>query len=64
MHSELPAPPGTTRMPEHRVAIGERGSFAFATCSCGWYSAARRSRDLARREGAGHLAEFDGGEPD
>ncbi|MEU9047067.1 MULTISPECIES: hypothetical protein [unclassified Kitasatospora] len=56
MHSELPAAPGT-RMPEHRLAISERGSFAFATCSCGWYSSARRSRDLARREGADHLAE-------
>ncbi|MER7772184.1 hypothetical protein [Kitasatospora sp. NPDC096140] len=56
MHSELSAAPGT-RMPEHRVAISERGSFAYATCSCGWYSPARRSRDLARREGAGHLAE-------
>ncbi|MET8624920.1 hypothetical protein ABZW30_14345 [Kitasatospora sp. NPDC004669] len=64
MRSELPVAPGTTRMPEHRVAISERGSFAFATCSCGWYSAARRSRDLARREGAGHLAEYGAGESD
>ncbi|MFJ2192890.1 hypothetical protein ACIOJE_33935 [Kitasatospora sp. NPDC087861] len=56
MHSELPASPGTVRMPEHRVAISERGSFAFATCSCGWYSPARRSRDLARREADDHLA--------
>ncbi|MER7757817.1 hypothetical protein [Kitasatospora sp. NPDC097643] len=62
MHSELPAAPGT-RMPEHRVAVSERGSFAFATCSCGWFSAARRSRDLARREGADHLAES-GADPD
>ncbi|MQS12907.1 hypothetical protein F7Q99_11515 [Streptomyces kaniharaensis] len=60
MHSELPASPGT-RMPEHRIAISERGSFAHATCSCGWYSPARRSRDLARREGADHLAD-NGGE--
>ncbi|MBV6701153.1 hypothetical protein KV557_29275 [Kitasatospora aureofaciens] len=59
MHSELPAAPGT-RMPEHRVAISERGSFAYATCSCGWYSPARRSRDLARREGADHLADSGG----
>ncbi|WP_179852623.1 MULTISPECIES: hypothetical protein [unclassified Streptomyces] len=56
MHSELPAAPGT-RMPEHRLSISERGSFAYATCSCGWYAPARRSRDLARREGADHLAE-------
>ncbi|MFJ2868622.1 hypothetical protein [Kitasatospora sp. NPDC087314] len=56
MHSELPASPGTVRMPEHRVAISERGSFAFATCSCGWYSPARRSRDLVRREADDHLA--------
>ncbi|MEV7022296.1 hypothetical protein [Kitasatospora sp. NPDC093558] len=56
MHSELPAEPGT-RMPEHHVAISERGSFAYAVCSCGWYSPARRSRDLARREGADHLSD-------
>lgn len=62
VHSELPVVPGTTPMPEHRVAVSERGSFAFATCSCGWYSAARRSRDLARREGADHLA-GSGGDP-
>ncbi|MBD0688912.1 hypothetical protein [Streptomyces sp. CBMA123] len=64
MHSELPVAPGTTPMPEHRVAVSERGSFAFATCSCGWYSAARRSRDLVRREGADHLAEYGGEAPD
>ncbi|MEU1289893.1 hypothetical protein [Kitasatospora sp. NPDC005856] len=63
MHSELPATPGTARMPEHRLVVSERGSFAFATCSCGWYSPARRSRDLVRREGAEHLAES-GAEPD
>ncbi|MED7952128.1 hypothetical protein ACFVYP_29645 [Kitasatospora sp. NPDC058201] len=56
MHSELPAKPGTTRMPEHRVAISEHGSFCFATCVCGWFSPARRSRDLTRREAADHLA--------
>ncbi|MFF7458594.1 hypothetical protein [Kitasatospora sp. NPDC008115] len=55
MHSELPAGPGTC-MPEHRVAISERGSFCYATCSCGWYSPARRSRDLTRREADDHLA--------
>ncbi|MGW3078552.1 hypothetical protein [Kitasatospora sp. NPDC001132] len=71
MHSELPVAPGTARMPEHRLAISERGSFAFATCSCGWYAPARRSRDLSRREGADHLAEngagndaANGAEPD
>ncbi|WP_380278142.1 hypothetical protein [Kitasatospora purpeofusca] len=56
MHSELPAVPGTTPMPEHRVAISERGSFCHATCACGWYSPARRSRDLTRREAEDHLA--------
>ncbi|MER7707594.1 hypothetical protein ABTX81_32435 [Kitasatospora sp. NPDC097605] len=65
MHSELPAVPGTTRMPEHRVAISERGSFCYATCSCGWYSPARRSRDLTRREAEDHLGGAEGveGEP-
>ncbi|MEV6973991.1 hypothetical protein [Kitasatospora sp. NPDC093806] len=61
MHSELPAVTGTARMPEHRVAISERGSFSFATCSCGWFAPARRSRDLARREAADHVA-ANGGE--
>ncbi|MFJ9953198.1 hypothetical protein [Kitasatospora sp. NPDC091207] len=61
MHSELPAAPGTTRMPEHRVAISERGSFCYATCGCGWFSPARRSRDLTRREAADHLTENDAG---
>ncbi|MFD0279821.1 hypothetical protein ACFVHB_38835 [Kitasatospora sp. NPDC127111] len=61
MHSELPAASGTTPMPEHRVAISERGSFCFATCCCGWFSPARRSRDLTRREAADHLA-ANGGE--
>ncbi|MER5354739.1 hypothetical protein ABT093_30950 [Kitasatospora sp. NPDC002551] len=56
MHSELPAVPGTARMPEHRVEISERGSFCHATCSCGWYSPARRSRDLTRREADAHLS--------
>ncbi|MFI2612452.1 hypothetical protein [Kitasatospora sp. NPDC018619] len=63
MHSELPAAPGTARMPEHRLAVTERGSFAFASCSCGWYAPARRSRELARREGTDHLAE-NGAGPD
>ncbi len=55
VHSELPDVPGTVRMPEHRVVISERGSFCFATCSCGWFSPARRSRDLTRREADDHL---------
>ncbi|MFJ2776667.1 MULTISPECIES: hypothetical protein [unclassified Kitasatospora] len=63
MHSELPAAPGTTRMPEHRVEIDERGSFSFATCACGWFSPARRSRDLSRREAADHLTEHAGESP-
>ncbi len=57
VHSELPAVPGAVRMPEHRVAISERGSFCFATCTCGWFSPARRSRDLARREADDHLTD-------
>ncbi|MET8697263.1 hypothetical protein ACFVUH_35370 [Kitasatospora sp. NPDC058032] len=57
MHSELPAVPGTTPTPEHCVAISERGSFSLATCSCGWFSPARRSRDLSRREADAHLAD-------
>ncbi|MFC5667039.1 hypothetical protein ACFP3U_29255 [Kitasatospora misakiensis] len=57
MHSELPAVTGAVRMSEHRVVISERGSFCFATCTCGWFSPARRSRDLARREAEDHLAD-------
>ncbi|MFI6447868.1 hypothetical protein [Kitasatospora sp. NPDC050543] len=56
MHIELPPLSGAALTSEHRVEISERGSFCFARCSCGWYSPARRSRDLARREGAAHLA--------
>ncbi|MGW4894141.1 hypothetical protein ACWEQL_18005 [Kitasatospora sp. NPDC004240] len=54
MQSELPVAPGTAQMPEHRVEISERGSFSFASCSCGWFSPARRSRELTRREAAEH----------
>ncbi|MDH6133845.1 hypothetical protein P3T37_003244 [Kitasatospora sp. MAA4] len=69
--SALPDPPAARDRPsdspadavdqesEHRVKITERGSFAFATCGCGWYAPARRSRDLARRDAAGHLVSPD-----
>ncbi|MGW6917926.1 hypothetical protein ACWGB8_29540 [Kitasatospora sp. NPDC054939] len=60
MQIELSAAPGTAQMPEHRVEISERGSFCFATCSCGWFSPARRSRELTRREAAEHLARSPG----
>ncbi|WP_042460183.1 hypothetical protein [Streptacidiphilus jiangxiensis] len=43
--------------PEHLTSVTERGAFAFARCSCGWYSPARRSRDRARRDAEEHHAE-------
>ncbi|MDH6141393.1 MULTISPECIES: hypothetical protein [Kitasatospora] len=39
----------------HLAEVTERGSFAFAACSCGWFAPARRSRDKARRDVAEHL---------
>jgi hypothetical protein len=39
----------------HDVGVHEHGSFTVARCRCGWRSYARRSRDLARREGADHV---------
>ncbi|WP_329566482.1 hypothetical protein [Kitasatospora sp. NBC_01266] len=40
----------------HRVQISERGSFAHASCDCGWFAPGRRSRDRARRDADEHLA--------
>ncbi|WP_233289127.1 hypothetical protein [Kitasatospora sp. MBT63] len=50
-------PSGPVPAAEHRVSVDERGSFAFASCSCGWFAPARRSRDRARRDAAEHLSE-------
>ncbi|WP_371480098.1 hypothetical protein [Kitasatospora sp. NBC_00315] len=63
MHSELSVRPDSAQMPDHRVEISERGSFCFASCSCGWYRPARRSRELARREAEEHLAEIGAAPP-
>ncbi|MDH6112206.1 hypothetical protein P3T36_003616 [Kitasatospora sp. MAP12-15] len=52
----LPDPPAE-RQPAHQVEVTERGSFASAVCGCGWYAPARRSRDMARRDAAGHVAD-------
>ncbi|MEU3597562.1 hypothetical protein ABZ714_02310 [Streptomyces sp. NPDC006798] len=41
--------------PHHDTTTVERGSFALARCVCGWYGAARRSRDRARTDAAEHL---------
>ena len=38
----------------HDVRVEDQGSFTVARCTCGWRSYARRSRDLARREGKDH----------
>ena len=41
---------------EHMIMMVERGPFVVARCGgCGWETFARRSRPLARREGADHL---------
>ncbi|MDH6126325.1 hypothetical protein [Kitasatospora sp. GP82] len=64
MSSELPARPGaaptsiaSAAPSRHRVAVEERGSFCFASCSCGWFAPGRRSRDRARRDTDEHLAD-------
>ncbi|WP_329582592.1 hypothetical protein OG500_21440 [Kitasatospora sp. NBC_01250] len=51
---------GSGSAPAHRTEVSERGSFAHAACSCGWFAPARRSRDRARRDAAEHLAQPDG----
>ncbi|WP_441250841.1 hypothetical protein [Kitasatospora sp. McL0602] len=56
MHSELPARPGAGPTSVHQVATAERGSFCFASCSCGWAAPGRRSRERARRDAEEHLA--------
>ncbi|MFJ8664162.1 hypothetical protein [Streptomyces sp. NPDC093600] len=40
----------------HHTTTTERGSFAIATCSCGWTGPARRSRDRARTDARTHTA--------
>jgi hypothetical protein len=52
----VPTPEGGTPGPAtlHVVAVSERGAFAVAVCRCGWESFARRSREVARREGRDH----------
>nr|WP_142217957.1 hypothetical protein [Streptomyces sp. SLBN-118] len=40
----------------HHTSTGERGSFAFAHCTCGWAGPARRSRERARTDAALHIA--------
>ncbi|NXY98266.1 hypothetical protein HYE82_28630 [Streptomyces sp. BR123] len=40
----------------HTADTTERGSFCLAVCTCGWRGPARRSRDLARKDAAGHTA--------
>ncbi|MEY9876095.1 hypothetical protein ABH931_005602 [Streptacidiphilus sp. MAP12-33] len=42
--------------PEHLTSVTEKGAFAFARCSCGWFSPARRSRERARRDADEHHA--------
>ncbi len=39
---------------DHRTSVTERGSFALARCSCGWFGPARRARDRARRDAREH----------
>ncbi|MDX3233736.1 hypothetical protein [Streptomyces sp. ME19-01-6] len=39
---------------QHRTTTVEKGSFCTARCSCGWFGPARRSRDKARTDAAGH----------
>ncbi len=43
-----------TDNPPHRTTVVERGAFAAAKCQCGWHGPARRARDRARQDAAGH----------
>ncbi|MFD3513653.1 hypothetical protein [Streptomyces sp. NPDC058657] len=45
------APAGTSC---HRATTAERGSFAYAHCTCGWRGPSRRSRDKARQDATTH----------
>ncbi|MFZ3471291.1 hypothetical protein ACODT3_20150 [Streptomyces sp. 4.24] len=38
----------------HDTSTSDRGAFCLAVCTCGWRGPARRSRDLARKDAAGH----------
>ncbi|WP_280719153.1 hypothetical protein [Kitasatospora sp. MAP5-34] len=53
----MPVRTGAAPESVHRVTIEERGSFCFATCSCGWFAPGRRSRDRSRRDASEHLAQ-------
>ncbi|MFE1830639.1 hypothetical protein [Streptomyces yangpuensis] len=53
----LPRPQSQPQPPTaHITSTADRGSFCLAVCSCGWKGPARRSRDLARKDAAGHEA--------
>jgi hypothetical protein len=47
-------------VPSHDITVSDRGSFTVARCTCGWHSYARRSRNLARREGRDHALLYAG----
>ena len=51
-----PAPPAAPPS-GHRTSVSEGGSFSTASCGCGWFAPARRSRDKSRRDADRHLAE-------
>ncbi|MFI9275012.1 hypothetical protein ACIGXM_30515 [Kitasatospora sp. NPDC052896] len=57
--TDPPALPSGAVPAEHRAEVAERGSFALASCSCGWFAPARRSRDKARRDAREHLDQPD-----
>ncbi|MBV7670043.1 hypothetical protein STHAL_11255 [Streptomyces halstedii] len=63
MYEDSPVPPdpaAETATPAHTATTVERGSFCLARCACGWSGPARRSRDLARTDAAGHAAAVPG----
>ncbi|NGO72591.1 hypothetical protein [Streptomyces boncukensis] len=43
----------------HEADMTERGAFCSAVCSCGWRGPARRARDRARADAAGHRGEYE-----
>ncbi|MEU6175081.1 hypothetical protein ABZ832_24640 [Streptantibioticus parmotrematis] len=52
----LPPQARSAETPTHRTHTAERGSFAYARCTCGWSGPARRARDRARQDADEHQA--------
>ncbi|MEU8709350.1 hypothetical protein [Streptomyces sp. NPDC048565] len=59
MHQDPSDFPVHSPAPPHTTTTVERGAFCLARCDCGWSGPARRARDRARADAAGHQADPD-----